>query len=89
MTLAPIRPETSGGMVDAVTGLSVRSAVAGSAARPGSGTDTSRRRRRPREMFAFSAVRTTHAAGAGWLLTACHDAKARANASSTRSFAVS
>jgi hypothetical protein len=29
-------------------------------------------------MFAFSAVRTTHAAGAGCLLTARHDAQARA-----------
>ena len=36
---------------------------------PGSGTGTSRRRRRHREMFRFSAVRTTHAAGAGCLLS--------------------
>jgi hypothetical protein len=40
-------------------------------------------------MFAFSAVRTTHAAGAGCLLTVRQDAQARANASATSSCAVS
>jgi hypothetical protein len=54
-----------------------------------SATDTSRRRRRHREMFAFSAVRTTHATGAGCLLTMRQDAQARAKASSTSSCAVS
>ena len=42
---------------------------------PGSGTGTSRRRSRHQEIFAFGAVQTTHAAGAGCLLTARHDAK--------------
>jgi hypothetical protein len=52
---------------------------------PGSATETSRRRRRHREMFIFSAVRTTHALGAGCLLTVRHDEQALAKASSTRS----
>jgi hypothetical protein len=39
----------------------------GSAIVPGSGTDTSRRRHR--EKLVFSAVRATHALGAGCLLT--------------------
>ena len=56
---------------------------------PGPGTDTSRRSRRHREMFAFSAVRATHPKGAGCLLTVRHDAQARSKASSTRSRAVS
>lgn len=38
---------------------------------------------------AFSAVRITPAVGAGCLLTVRHDARARANASSTRSWSVS
>jgi transposase len=54
-----------------------------------SGTGTSRRRRRHREILAFSAVWTTNAAGAGCLLTAGHDAQARAKASATRSCAAS
>ena len=40
-------------------------------------------------MFAFSAVRTNHAVGAGCLLTVRHEAHARAKASATRSCAVS
>ena len=77
-------------MILGSTGLSdVPPAVGRSATVPGSGTGSSRRRRRHREMFAFSAVRTTHAAGAGCLLTVRHDAQARVNASSTRSWAVS
>jgi hypothetical protein len=32
-------------------------------------------------MFAFSAIRTTHAFGAGCLLTVRHEAQARADAS--------
>lgn len=55
------------------------SSLAGiSATMLGSDTDISRRWRRHREMFAFSAVRTTQAAGAGWLPTLRHDAQARA-----------
>jgi hypothetical protein len=38
----------------------------------------------PVEPVAFSAVRTTHAAGAGFLLTVRHDAHARAKASSNK-----
>ena len=60
-----------------------------SATAPGSGSGTSLRRRRHRETFAFSAVRTTHAVGAGCLLTVPQDAHARAKASATRSCAVS
>jgi hypothetical protein len=40
-------------------------------------------------VFVFSAVRTTHAAGAGCLPTVRHDAHARAKASATSSCAVS
>jgi hypothetical protein len=54
-----------------------------------SGTTTSWRRRRQRETFMLSAVRTTHAFGDGCLLTLCHAVQARANASATRSCAVS
>ena len=68
------------------TGLSDAPWAAGSLTTvPGSATETSRRRRRHREMFIFSAVRTTHALGAGCLLTVRHDEQARAKASSTRS----
>jgi hypothetical protein len=58
-----------------------------SASTPGSASGTSRRRRRHRDTCAFSAVRTTHAAGAGCVPTVRHDAHARANASATRSCA--
>ena len=44
----------------------------------GSGSDTSRRRCRHREMLALSAARTTHSAGPGCLLTDRHDVQARA-----------
>jgi hypothetical protein len=40
-------------------------------------------------MFRFSAVRTTHAAGAGCLLTVRQEAQARAKASATSSCALS
>jgi hypothetical protein len=65
------------------------SLLARSAIAAGSGIGNSLQRRRHREMFAFSAVRTTHAAGAGCLLTVRHDAQARTNASATRSCAAS
>jgi len=77
-------------MIRGSTELADVALVAGtSVTMPGSGTDTSRRRRRHRETFAFSAVRTTQAAGAGCLLTVRHDAHARAKASATNSCAVS
>jgi hypothetical protein len=77
-------------MIRGSTGLSAAAyPAAGRANTPGSGSDISRRRRRHREMLAFSAVRTTHAAGAGCLLTDRHDAQARAKASSTSSCATS
>jgi hypothetical protein len=67
-----------------------RPPAAGPSARSArSGVGTSRRRRRHREILTFSAVRTTHAAGAGCLLTVRHDAQALAKASSTRSCAAS
>jgi hypothetical protein len=70
------------------TGLTP-SVAATSARAPGSAIATSRRLRRHREMLTFSAVRTTHASGAGCLPTFRHDAHARANASATNSWAVS
>jgi hypothetical protein len=77
-------------MILGSTGPSLAPPLLGkSATVPRSGTATSWRRRRHREMFMFSAVRTTHAAGAGCRLTFRHDAQARAKASSTRSWAVS
>lgn len=48
---------------------------------------TSRRVRRQRETWWFSAVRTTHAAGDGCRLTFDQPAQARANASATASSA--
>ena len=80
---------SSAAMIRGSTGPLGPSGLARSAIAAGSGIGTSLRRRRHREMFAFSAVRTTHAAGAGCLLTVRHEAHARAKASATRSCAVS
>ena len=51
---------------------------------PGSGTETSRRRRRHREMFAFSAMRTTQTSGQRDPPGISHEAHARAKASAAK-----
>jgi hypothetical protein len=75
-------------MIRGSTGLPDAPSAAGtSMTTPGSAMTISRRRRRHQEMLVFSAVRTTHAAGAGCLLTVRHDAQALAKASATSSCA--
>jgi hypothetical protein len=77
-------------MIRGSTGPPNGSPAAGrSASTPGSANGTSRRRRRHRDTCAFSAVLTTHAAGAGCRPTVRHRAHARAKASATRSCAAS
>jgi hypothetical protein len=53
------------------------------ATRSWSTSGSSRRRLRHRDLRTLTAVRTTHAAGAGWRLTFRRSAQARANASAT------